>query len=100
MIRVLPTPCFSGRRLGLVLDPKSSSAFPWHPQILLYYERIDLDISVILYCLTWSKDHVPVVHASPGVENALSVKPGVEHVLGEDQAPHVTVVASAVANWK
>ena len=55
---------------------------------------------VMSYCTTWSEDHVPVVHASPGVENALSVKPGVEHVLGEDQAPHVPVVPGAIANWK
>ena len=54
---------------------------------------------IILYS-TWSEYHVPVVHPSPRVQNPLSVKPGVEHILGEHQAPHVTVVTSAVANWK
>ena len=55
---------------------------------------------VMSYCTTWSEDHVPVVHASPGVKNALLVKPGVEHILGEYQAPHIAVVTCAVANWK
>ena len=52
------------------------------------------------FCLTWAEYHVPVVHACAGVENALHCEPGVEHVLGEHEAPHVAVVAGRVTNCK
>ena len=48
---------------------------------------------------TWSENLVSVIHSSSCVEDPLLSKPGVKHVLAEDPAPHVPVVASIITNY-